>query len=376
MDMKTTNLTNKIRHIATAVIFAGILLFFGIGALISPDREYSVFERRKLEQMPVYAEYEDLAAYFSAWETYLTDQFLFRDELRFLKSGFAHGVLGQYDVNGYYSEGGSQAQILYPMNEENFTANIQLMEDLRQQYFSDSPVYYGVIPDKSYYMDAPLGLDYDKIHKWFGATLQARQIPLAENLTLSDYYATDIHWKQENLKGVYNAFATVMNPALPAWKFQVKSAGDFYGVLYGQAAMPAKKDQMNYLTNSAMDSYKVTLLNIGSDGKVTESEEKLYDPEAFAGDDAYDLYMGGEEPMLRIVNPNAATEKKLILFRDSFGRSIAPLLAEGYSEIILVDLRWIRSMALPLFADYLAADENTDVLFLYSAQVLNSMMLG
>ena len=374
--MKNMNLTGKLRNIATVGVFGAIVLFFAIGTLLSPDREYSVFERRKLEQMPVYADYEELADYFSAWEIYLTDQFLLRDELRFLKSGFAHGVLGQLDVNGYYSEKGSQAQLLYPMNEENFVANIELMEDIRQTYFAENAVYYGVIPDKSYYMNAPLGLDYDKIHKLFSETLQAKQIPLAENLTLDDYYDTDIHWKQENLKGIYNAFATVMNPSLPAWNFETKTAGSFYGVLYGQAAMPAKKDQMNYLIGGSADALSVTLLNIGADGKVTESEEQLYDLDAFSGDDAYDLYLGGENPMLRIVNQGAATEKKLILFRDSFGRSIAPLLAEGYSEIILVDLRWIRSMALPLFADYLEADENTDVLFLYSAQVLNSMMLG
>ena len=373
--MKGLNLTNKIRQISTAAVFVAIVLFFGIGALISPDRDYSVFERRKLEQMPVYEEYEDLADYFSAWEIYLTDQFLFRDELRFLKSGFAHGVLQQFDVNGYYSEDGSQAQILYPMNEENFVTNIELMEIIRERYFQNSPAYYAVIPDKSYYMDAPLGLDYGKIHKLFGEALQAKQIPLADRLTLADYYATDIHWKQENLQGVYSALA-MMNPDLPAWNFQTRSAGEFFGVLYGQAAMLARKDQMNYLVGASAQNLRVTLLNLGGDGTVTESEAKLYDVEAFAGDDAYDLYLGGENPMIRIVNPDAATEKKLILFRDSFGRSIAPLLAEGYSEIVLVDLRWIRSMALPLFADYLAADESTDVLFLYSAQVLNSMMLG
>ena len=145
--MKHTNAIDQIRQIATVAVFCGLILLFGVGSLLAPDREYSVYERRKLEQMPVYAEYEDLASYFSAWETYLTDQFLLRDELRFLKSGFAHTLLGQYDVNGYYSQDGSQAQILYPLNEEYFTDNILLMEEIRQEYFTEASVYYGVIPD-------------------------------------------------------------------------------------------------------------------------------------------------------------------------------------------------------------------------------------
>lgn len=364
--------THKIRHIATAVVFCTIVLFFGVGSILSPDRDYSVFERRELAQVPVYAEAEDLSSYFSAWETYLTDQFLLRDELRFVKSGFAHTILRQFDVNGYYSENGSQAQLLYPMKEGNFNYNIRLMEEIRQTYFANSSVYYGVIADKSYYMDAPLGLSYDTIDRLFAENLQAKPIPIRENLSLSDYYRTDIHWKQENLEGVYTAIRETMNTHLPTWAdadFTLQTAGDFYGVLYGQAAMPAKKDEMHYLVNDCIRDLQVTIVDTASKGEV-------YDIEAFAGDDAYDLYLGGENALVRIENPHASVEKKLILFRDSYGRSIAPLLAEGYSEIVLVDLRWIRSSYLSMFADYLAADETTDVLFLYSAQVLDSMKLG
>jgi hypothetical protein len=125
----------------------------------------------------------------------------------------------------------------------------------------------------------------------------------------------------------------------------------------------------SYLTNATIDGLKVSVIDTGKEGKI-------YDLEGFAGDDPYDLYLGGESAMIRIENPSAPSEKKLIILRDSFGRSIAPLLAEGYSEIVLIDLRWIRSAFLTNFPDLIAADENTDVLFLYSAQVLNSMKLG
>ena len=375
--MKHTNAVAKIRQISTVAVFAGLLLLFGIGSFLMPDKELSVYERRELEQVPVYGEYEDLASYFSAWEPYLADQFPFRDELRFLKSGFAHIILQQYDVNGYYSEGGSQAEILYPMNEELMTDNILTLEEIRESYFTEASVYYGVIPDKSYYMDAPLGLDYDKIHSLFAATLQAKQIPIEENLTLKDYYRTDIHWKQESLEKVYSAMGAAMNPALPQWNFTEHTAGKFYGGLYGQAAMPAKKDEMRYLTSAGIDDCRVTVYDLGKNGEVIEKNGSLYDMEGFKGNDPYDLFMGGESgnAVVRIVNPNAATNKKLILFRDSFGRSIAPLLAAGYSEIVLIDLRWVKSFVLPYFGDCIKADENTDVLFLYSAQVLHSTIL-
>ena len=87
--------------------------------------------------------------------------------------------------------------------------------------------------------------------------------------------------------------------------------------------------------------------------------------------------MGGASalPLLRIHNPNAVEEKKLILFRDSFGSSIAPLLAEGYSDVILVDLRYGDfDSLLKVFPDALTMDENTDVLFLYSTLILNTKL--
>ena len=363
---------NKLRAILTAVLFCGFLVFFLVAAILSPDKEYSAYERRPLRQAPVYEESESLSAYFADWETYLTDQFYLRDGFRFLKSGFASNIFLQSDVNGYYSVGGSQAELLYPMNEETILQNVKLLESLRQTHFANSSAYYAVIPDKSYYMGAALGLDYGEIDRIFAETLDATAIPLSDSLTLFDYYNTDIHWKQENLKDVYETIRGKMGNHLPPFAnggYREQSAGEFYGVLYGQAAMPAIRDEMRYLTNATIDGLKVSVIDTGKEGKI-------YDLEGFAGDDPYDLYLGGESAMIRIENPSAPSEKKLIIFRDSFGRSIAPLLAEGYSEIVLIDLRWIRSAFLTNFPDLIAADENTDVLFLYSAQVLNSMKLG
>ena len=54
-------------------------------------------------------------------------------------------------------------------------------------------------------------------------------------------------------------------------------------------------------------------------------------------------------------------DKNLILFRDSYGSSLAPLLASGYRTITLVDLRYLSSDQLDQYIDF----EDQDVLFLY-----------
>ena len=85
------------------------------------------------------------------------------------------------------------------------------------------------------------------------------------------------------------------------------------------------------------------------------------------GSDPYEIFLSGPKSLLRIENPNAKTERRLIVFRDSFAASLIPLLAEGYREITLVDIRYLSPASLGQFVDFGAQD----VLFLYSTSVLN-----
>ena len=80
------------------------------------------------------------------------------------------------------------------------------------------------------------------------------------------------------------------------------------------------------------------------------------------------LFLGGSATIQKITNPVSDTGKRLIVFRDSFGSSIAPLLVHEYNEIILVDIRYISSKLLGDYVDF----KDADVLFLYSTLVINS----
>jgi len=66
--------------------------------------------------------------------------------------------------------------------------------------------------------------------------------------------------------------------------------------------------------------------------------------------------------------PAAQTDRELIVFRDSFGSSLAPLLTGVYSKITLVDLRYFHSALLGEALEF----TDQDVLFLYSASLLNN----
>ena len=96
-------------------------------------------------------------------------------------------------------------------------------------------------------------------------------------------------------------------------------------------------------------------------------EEAGNDGKKAAVRDPYELFLSGSLSLITIKNPNARTDKRLVMFRDSFGSSIAPLLISGYAQIDLVDIRYIHPDHLGQFIDF----EGCDVLFLYSSLVLN-----
>ena len=84
--------------------------------------------------------------------------------------------------------------------------------------------------------------------------------------------------------------------------------------------------------------------------------------------DLYDVFLSGAKSLLTIENPNAATDRELIVFRDSFGSSMVPLLARDYAKVTLVDIRYMSPTILGNFVEF----GGQDVLFLYSTLVLNN----
>lgn len=100
----------------------------------------------------------------------------------------------------------------------------------------------------------------------------------------------------------------------------------------------------------------------------TDKTTAVYDMDKLTSRDLYDVYLSGAQSLLTIQNPNAATDKELVVFRDSFGSSLVPLLVQDYKTVTVVDIRYINSQMLGQFVDF----AGKDVLMLYSTLVLNS----
>ena len=49
--------------------------------------------------------------------------------------------------------------------------------------------------------------------------------------------------------------------------------------------------------------------------------------------DSYEVYLDGASSFIEIENKNSLSDKELIIFRDSFGSSLIPLLINYYKKI-------------------------------------------
>ncbi|MBR5808756.1 MAG: hypothetical protein IKY39_01445, partial [Clostridia bacterium] len=88
------------------------------------------------------------------------------------------------------------------------------------------------------------------------------------------------------------------------------------------------------------------------------------------GKDAYEMFLSGTTPLVEIINENSASEKELVVFRDSYASSLVPLLVPGYSKITVVDIRYMQSNFVGNFIDF----DNQDVYFIYSTTLLNNSL--
>ena len=162
--------------------------------------------------------------------------------------------------------------------------------------------------------------------------------------------------------GFDDVFDTMFSAALTILAEGTELLGRLNAALTGgQAALPIAPEEMNYLTGGAIDTAAVYNYE-------TDTEGGIYDAEKAAGRDPYEMFLSGSVSLLRIENPQNTSGRRLVIFRDSFGSSIAPLLVEGYSSVTLVDIRYLASSRLGGFVDFTGCD----VLFLYSAGVLNN----
>lgn len=372
-------MSDRIRNISNIVVASVIVFGLFVWSLLSPDSEQSMSERRWLAKFPEFGMEHIFvqpgkATFMDEFETYSQDQFPMREGFRRIHSGASKYLLRKTENNDLCLVDGYISKLEYTINEDSVDWSLNRIRYIYENYLADSDVYFAIIPDKNYYLSGNLGYityDYDAFIERFRDETSdiASFIDLRDHLSLRNFYYTDTHWKQETLLNVTDYMLYTMTGR--GWMEHTNNvvlcenlySDSFEGVYYGQLALPVEKDSLMYMSGYYIDDLKAYCYDTGSPIPID-----IYDMEKGEGLDAYELYLTGSKALITIDNPNADTDKELIIFRDSFSSSIAPLLAGGYRKVTLVDIRYISPAMVGRFIEF----EGKDVLFLYSAQILNN----
>lgn len=336
-------------------LFIGYLGLFSILGIIFSDKEISNSERRKLSSFP---EIEFSSEYITDLDKYFLDHFPFRDSFRSIKANYNYKILGMLDNNGIYLKDNYIFKSGYPTNKKsisNFITHVEKMSSL----FPNSNIYTMIVPDKNYYLDDSnfLNIDYDYIYE--EVSNLGTFIDIREVLELDDYYETDTHWRQEKIIDVVKKMNKSMNFSYYDVLYEKNTYNKFYGVYYGESAINRKSESLVYLTSKDFDGVTVKYLE-------NSNFIGIYNESKLDGLDSYDVYLDGASSFVEINNSNVL-DKELIVFRDSFGSSLVPLLIPYYSKITVIDNRYISSK---YFIDMIDSN-NPDILFLYSTLVVN-----
>lgn len=356
-------MSEKCKNVVIISVLSLFVLGFLIWGIAKPDEAQSASERRPLAAFPKLSwETVSTGKFMSDFEKYTLDQFPLRDQFRRVKAMTALYALGQQDNNDLYVQDGFIIKQEYPLDPASITHAADRFRYVYERYFAQGQgkVYVSVIPDKNYFGKNHLSMDYPALVENLQTQMDfAQYIDIFPLLELEDYYHTDTHWRQEKILDVAQKLGQEMGVPFRGNYTVEQLDRPFYGVYHGQFALPFPAEELYYLRSELTDGYTVHDFE-------TDQNLPLYDLEA--GEDLYELFLHGSKSLLTLENPAASTERELVVFRDSFGSSLIPLLAEGYRRITVVDIRYISPMVLGQFVEL----KDQDVLFLYSATVLNN----
>ena len=348
------NLKSGKLRFAPAVLFIAFIFGLAIWFVVNPKADYSSSEKRYLQQFPETSVDTVLSGEFSEkFETYFADHFPQRNMWVGLNSYYNLGI-GLNGRNGVYNSADGYL-INVPVDKENYVRkNIRVLAEFKEK-IGDVPMTVMLAPSTGYIAADKLPLIHDSYNDdtYFAETAKTLgesgvnfvdlretfKQKYAEGVQL--YYRTDHHWTTD---GAYEGYVKLCEKlgVQPADKdsFAKTAYGGFYGTTYSTSGYwLTKPDSITVYDNQENTDKNITV-KISEDGK-----ENHYGSMFFYNhideDDKYPVFLDGNHALTEIQNKNAKNGT-IVVIKDSFSHSLAPFLAENYSKVVLVDLRYYK----------------------------------
>lgn len=359
----------------TALLLAGMILFLTFGFFVSPKRDFSENENRYLADFPAIKLEKIISGEtMESLNSYLSDHFLFRDFFVGIKTQ-AELFSGKKKINGIYpaEDGYLIEEYKEPENTERIIRTLRsFSEEVKRQ---DIRLGLMLVPTAAYVYE-------DKLPRYAPPTNQretARQIYeesgirgidcshalLAYNGEEPLYYRTDHHWTTRGAYEGYRVFCEDMGlepVSLKDMDIRIVTE-DFCGTLYSRFGDYSRKGDRIKIYSNPADDLRVRYPDTG------ETADSLYNLEYAGKKDKYSLFLNNLHPLVEITNQAAASDRELVLIKDSYANSMAPFLTAHYKKIYVFDTRYYKEGPSAFINGH---PEITDVLILYNMNTLDT----
>lgn len=360
------------------------------------DKAVSVSENRALEQKPTL---EDLkkGEYTNKFESYFSDQFPFREELSNVYTK-AKLTFGSNKVRNYYLLDDNwimptPVEIISDKQLENLAKDINELAQIGIE--TNKKVYYASIPHKEsmlshLYPKYTEGLDNvinnkNRLKKYIDIgkvkfinvdDYFLKKFTEAERENL--YFKTDHHWNGigafEGFKYIIEEMNILDKKPWDEYTTTMYDKGFFLGSYNKNLNKLVKEDEtIPYVYKKDKPNYKYFQFDGSKD--VEGKEEDFVAQDRNKGEILYGgAYVFSDVcSILKIRNNKALTNKKVIIFRDSYQAPTSWLFADIFAEVQLVDPRYVEKLDMTI-DDIVRKSDADIVIFMYNNKDFKEMI--
>ncbi len=363
----------KLKPIMPSVAFLLVMLILSAALFIAPEKEFSDNEKRLLAKSPEFS-LEALAdgRFTKDLESFVSDQFPLRDFFVGVNSYF-NLLCGRNSASPvYYGKDGYLIGAPADLNTDTALKNVQKFSAFAKENNLKATIM--VVPQCGYVMDDKL----PKVHAEYTdgeifniitenkgemTFIDVREVFDKTKNDVQLYYKTDHHITSEGAFELYKLYAREKGFTVKA-DYEVKTESDFYGTAYSKGGYwLSDPDQIEMWYNKDL---KVTV-EITEPGKDVMKSDSVFFTDRLEEADKYPVYLDGNHSLTKITNPDAKGGKILVV-KDSFAHCFTGFLAEQYSEIYMVDMRYYRTSVSELVKE----NNITEVLYLYGTESMGT----
>lgn len=363
---------NKRQNIAIILLFLFLIFGMTIVNLLTPAKEFSDRENRTLAQMPELSPDSYFSGEFAKdYESYITDQFMFRDQWIGIKTAVERAAFKQESNDIYFAEDGyliekHTGSFTSETAERNISYLADFMREMKERYGDGhvkaivAPNAVDILKDKL----PPFASPYDEslYLKKIGEALPEgcwfdSEAVLKEHAEEELYYRTDHHWKTLAAYYVYEAWAKEVGLApLPLSEYERETVTEkFQGTIEAKVGGDVGYDSIEIFRAKEEPAYSLVYNR-------KETKTDLYNWDALETKDKYTLYFGGNQPVVEGTIENDS-DRRLLVIKDSYAHCFLPFTFHDFSQVDFVDLRYFNES----LRAYMEEKDYTDILFLYNA---------